>query len=291
MELVQIRYFLEVAKTKHITNSAKNLHITQPALSQAIKRLEKTLGVPLFVSKGRNIMLTEYGLYMQKKLEPLMEELDHLPAKLKFMEKLENDTIHINVLAASELVMDAIIEFKKTHLGLHFQMLQNMENELYDIAVTTSLEPAKNQEKHCFTCKEEIFLAVPKEGCFQGQTTVSLRQVEEEEFISLQGSREFRAICDQFCRYAGFQPNIIFESDNPAAVKNMIGANMGIGFWPEFSWGELKNDQVQLLRIQEPRFERNITINYHQNKSDSRQVVEFYEFLVAFFQSRKQKKK
>ena len=61
MELIQIRYFLEVAETKHMTNSAKNLHISQPALSQAIRRLEESLGVPLFASKGRNIVLTEYG--------------------------------------------------------------------------------------------------------------------------------------------------------------------------------------------------------------------------------------
>lgn len=66
MELAQIRYFLEVARTKHMTNSARNLHITQPALTQAIHRLENDLGVPLFVPKGRNIMLTEYGKYLQK---------------------------------------------------------------------------------------------------------------------------------------------------------------------------------------------------------------------------------
>ncbi len=53
MELTQIRYFLEVADTKHMTNSAKNLHITQPALTQAIRRLEEDLGVPLFAAKGQ----------------------------------------------------------------------------------------------------------------------------------------------------------------------------------------------------------------------------------------------
>lgn len=287
MELVQIRYFLEVAKTKHITNSAKNLHITQPALSQAIKRLEKTLGVPLFVSKGRNIILTEYGRYMQKKLEPLMEELDQLPQKLRFMEKLENDTIHINVLAASELVMDAIIEYQKTHEGLHFQMLQNTENELYDIAVTTTLEQIKKNGETTFTCTENIFLAVPDEGRFHNKESIRLKEVEDEEFISLQGSREFRYITDQFCHYAGFKPNITFESDNPAAVKNMIGANMGIGFWPEFSWGEVNNDKVRLLEIQDPSCQRNIMISYNMNKTDSRSVIDFYEFLIEYFQSRK----
>lgn len=52
MELMQIRYFLEAAKTKHMTNSAKNLHITQPALTQAIRRLEKDLGCLCLPQKG-----------------------------------------------------------------------------------------------------------------------------------------------------------------------------------------------------------------------------------------------
>ena len=113
MELMQIRYFLETARTKHMTNSAKNLHITQPALTQAIRRLEADLGVPLFAAKGRNIVLTEYGKYLQKKLEPLMRQFDDIPEQLKMMVALEGETIHMNVLAASSLVMEAIIEYKK----------------------------------------------------------------------------------------------------------------------------------------------------------------------------------
>ena len=74
-----MKYFLEVAASQHVTRSAEKLHIAQPALTQAIHRLEKELDVPLFVSRGRNIVLTEYGKFLQKKLTPLLEELDEIP--------------------------------------------------------------------------------------------------------------------------------------------------------------------------------------------------------------------
>ena len=74
-----MKYFLEVAASQHVTRSAEKLHIAQPALTQAIHRLEKELNVPLFVSRGRNIVLTEYGKFLQKKLTPLLEELDEIP--------------------------------------------------------------------------------------------------------------------------------------------------------------------------------------------------------------------
>lgn len=287
MEFMQIRYFLETAKTKHMTNSAKNLHITQPALTQAVRRLERDLGVPLFAAKGRNIVLTEYGKYLQKKLEPLMDQLDAIPEQIKMMAALESETIHMNVLAASSLVMEAIIEYKKEHEEIHFQIQQNSESELYDIAVTTKLFYQGTEEENRFACDEEIYLAVP-DARYKDRVSIGLGEVADEGFISLLGSREFRYICDRFCQYAGFTPRIIFESDNPSAVKNMIAANMGIGFWPEFTWGSAGSERVRLLKIDDPVCQRDIIINYNLNKPDSRNVLDFYQFLTDFFKDRKE---
>ncbi|MGN0467107.1 MAG: LysR family transcriptional regulator [Acutalibacteraceae bacterium] len=290
MEINQIRYFLEVAKTQHITKSAQKLHIAQPALSQAIHRLEKDLRVPLFVSKGRNIMLTEYGKYLQKKLEPIMENLDKIPQQLQIMAKLESDTIHLNVLAASALVTEAIIEYKKLHNEINFQFIQGKDNDLYDIGITTRLfyQLPEEKEDNTFVCTEKIFLAVPKNHRLASEKSVRLGEVSQEGFISLMGSRQLRIICDRYCRHAGFEPRIIFESDSPAAVQNMIAANMGIGFWPEFTWGKVNSDSVTLLEIQEPICQRDILIDFKKNKIDSSAVEEFFVFLKDYCTKAKQ---
>lgn len=288
MELLQIRYFLEVAETKHMTKSAKRLHITQPALTQAIHRLEKELKVPLFAPKGRGIILTEYGRYLQKRLTPLMKQFDQIPEQLEIMARLEDETIHMNVLAASSLVMEAIIEYKKEHGEIHFQLQQNTESELYDIAVTTKMFYLGMDEKNSFSCAEKIYLAVPDDEKYKGRTSIRLEEVKDEGFISLLGSREFRSICDRFCQHAGFEPKIVFESDNPAAVKNMIAANLGIGFWPEFTWGSIEHENVLLLAIEEPVCQRDIVITYNMNKVDCSRMLEFYRFLIAYFKKRKE---
>ena len=137
MDITQIKYFLEVAKNQHITRSAKNLHVTQPTLTQSIHKLEADLGVPLFVPKGRNIILTPYGKYLQKKIEPVIEQWDKIPEELATMAKLETETIHMNVLAASSIVIEGIIDYKQKK-DMHFQILQNPQNELFDITITTS---------------------------------------------------------------------------------------------------------------------------------------------------------
>lgn len=61
MELLQLRYFLMVAKTGHMTSAAQKLNITQPVLSKSIRHLEDEVGVPLFDRVGRRIQLNDYG--------------------------------------------------------------------------------------------------------------------------------------------------------------------------------------------------------------------------------------
>ena len=283
MELTQIRYFLEVAESQHITKSAQKLHIAQPALSQSIHRLEKELRVPLFVSKGRNIVLTEYGKYLKQKLEPVLTELDSIPGQLQTMAKLESDTVHINVLAASTLVTEAIIEYKKKRSEVNFQVLQSSADQLYDIGIRTKLFYQLDKESDStFVCTEKIYLAVPSSHKLAVGNSIRLAEAADEGFISLMGSRQLRLICDRYCQHAGFSPKIIFESDSPAAVRNMIAANMGIGFWPEFTWGKLDTDKVKLLEIEEPLCRRDIIIDYKLNKTDSSTVTDFFDFFTDF---------
>lgn len=285
MELTQIRYFLEVASTQHMTRSAERLHIAQPALTQAIRRLERDLGVPLFAARGRGIVLTEYGRFLQERLTPLMQELDEIPSLLQTMAQLEEATIHLNVLAASALVTEAIIAYRKTHPDLHFKLSQHDDGHLYDIGITTRLfyQPPETASKHIHVCTEQIYLAVPHGHPFAARAGISLDEAADEGFISLMGSRQLRHICDRYCREAGFAPKIIFESDSPAAVQNMIAANMGVGFWPEFTWGAVDPLRVALVPITVPLCRRDLILDCRHNKTDSAAVDGFFAFLKEYF--------
>lgn len=291
MELTQLRYFLEVAKTQHVTKSAETLHVAQPALTQAIHRLENELEVPLFSSKGRNIVLTPYGKYFYEKLEPLLKSLSELPENLREMAKTENATIHLNVLAASSLVTEAIIEYQKIDDALHIQIHQNEKNDMDDIRVTTEISARTHENKTSddsnFICTEKIFLAVPNIQEFQEKKEITFEGIksigQKWGFVSLLGSKHLRSICDKYCADAGIKPNIIFESDNPTSVKNMIAANIGIGFWPEFSWGALDTSRVRLLKITKPDCKRDILITCKKNKAENSHVENFYKFLTGYF--------
>ncbi|MGN1080702.1 MAG: LysR family transcriptional regulator [Acutalibacteraceae bacterium] len=285
MKINQIRYFLEVASSGHVTKSAEKLHIAQPALTQSIKRLEKSLGIPLFESCGRNIRLTEYGEYLQKKLKTVIEELDSIPQELEKMRDLEEKTVRIAALAASSIVTEAIMAYKKLHSDVMFRLFQNSDEERCDIEITTKLFLQHDESRHQRTVfSENIFLAVPSDGKFADMCDIPLASVKNEGFICLLGSKQLRYICDRFCHHAGFEPKIVFESDNPTAVKNMIASNIGVGFWPEFSWGRLESDSVKLLKITDPVCQRDIVITLKSGAERGKTAEDFFEFLSSYLE-------
>lgn len=279
MEFLQLKYFVEVARSQHMTSTAQKLHIAQPALSQSIHRLEKELGVKLFVSKGRNIVLTECGKFLQSKVEPIISTLENLPEQLEIISKENYSTIHINVLAASTIMTELIMEYSSTHDNVKFQLVQNSEYDdgICDIEITTKMDYQPVDTATEFECLERIFLAVANNEKYADISSIDLQSVAQENFISLMGSKQFRFICDKYCHRAGITPKIVFESDAPSAVKNMIGANLGIGFWPEYTWGEVANDKVKLLEINEPKCSRSIVVRCNSPKNKN--AVDFFNFV------------
>ena len=125
MELTQLRYFIKVAELQHITRASEELHIAQPALTQTIHRLENELGVPLFGSKGRNIVLTEYGKYLQNRLENLLPEFDKIPVEIENLKNKVNKTIKINIKAASTFVINAIVKYTQKNKDVVFEFEQS----------------------------------------------------------------------------------------------------------------------------------------------------------------------
>ena len=282
MELTQLRYFLAVAESLHMTASAERLHVAQPALSQAIARLEKELEVTLFDRTGRRLALTPCGEFLRERLRAPLATLEELPRELAELSRAEEKTVRLNVLAASKPVTDAIIAYQSMHPDVRFRLLQRSDAEECDLSISTGVPPAMKGE-NILVLEEQIFLAVPRAGAYGRRESIRLAEVAEESFISLAGSRQLRGICDKFCMQAGFSPRIGFESDDPASVRGLIAAHAGVGFWPEFSFGECREEGVRFLPISAPRCSRSLILKRHGDVARNDAVESFFAFLCDFF--------
>lgn len=290
MELAKLRYFYQVAKTGNVTKAADEIHIAQPALSKAIKQLEEELGVPLFYKKGRNICLTVFGRHLQMRLESILPQIDGIADEIQSLKAEQRRTVKLNVLTASTAITEMVVDYKKKHKGTIFQLIQNEAETDCDVSVR--LGDMENgvypKPLRSVTIEEEIYLAVPKSSSYAEKESIYLDEVKDEWFVHLAGSRPFRAICDGLCAKAGFTPKTSFESDSPTAVKNIIGANAGVGFWPEYTWGRVSTD-VKLLHIQHPVCRRKIVVSLHESHVPSAVAEAFFVYLIEKLTAKKKR--
>ncbi len=78
MELRVLRYFIAIAREKNMTKAAQRLHISQPSLSKEIRKLEDELGHTLFIRTNRNMLLTDEGMLLRKRVEDILAMVDRI---------------------------------------------------------------------------------------------------------------------------------------------------------------------------------------------------------------------
>lgn len=287
MELLQLRYFLAVAESEHMTNTAKQLHIAQPALTQSIHRLEQELGVSLFERAGRGIRLSPAGAYIRDRVKPAMETLENVARDVQLFQQGEQGVVRVGVHAASGVAIDGIAAYSELNPHVSFEITQDERERHRDVIVTTitprgSSTVENAMEKTPFS--ERIGIAVPASSALGD--TASLADFANERFIALAGSRRFREVCDTFCARRAFTPHIAFESDNPLVVKKMIGLGLGVGFWPDHSWGDLDPKSCRLVHLQEPEFTRDVIVAKTSRCTPDSEAQRFYEFLLDYVAKR-----
>lgn len=287
MELLQLKYFLAVAESEHMTNTAKQLHIAQPALTQSIHRLEQELGVSLFERAGRGIRLSPAGAYVRDRVKPAMETLENVARDVQLFQQGERGVVRVGVHAASGVAIDGIAAYSELNPHVSFEITQDERERHRDVIVTTITPRGSSTvenavEKTPFS--ERIGIAVPA-GSTLGDTA-SLADFASERFIALAGSRRFREVCDTFCARRAFTPHIAFESDNPLVVKKMIGLGLGVGFWPDHSWGDLDPKSCRLVHLQETEFTRDVIVAKTSRCTPDSEAQRFYEFLLDYVAKR-----
>lgn len=287
MELLQLKYFLAVAKSEHMTNTAKQLHIAQPALTQSIHRLEQELGVSLFERAGRGIRLSPAGAYVRDRVKPAMETLENVARDVQLFQQGEQGVVRVGVHAASGVAIDGIAAYSELNPHVSFDVTQDERERHRDVIVTTITPRGSSTvenavEKTPFS--ERIGIAVPASSALGN--TASLADFANERFIALAGSRRFREVCDTFCARRAFTPHIAFESDNPLVVKKMIGLGLGVGFWPDHSWGDLDPKSCRLVHLQEPEFTRDVIVAKTSRCTPDSEAQRFYEFLLDYVTKR-----
>ncbi|MFC0215714.1 LysR family transcriptional regulator [Paenibacillus chartarius] len=287
MELLQLQYFLAVARLEHMTEAARSLHVTQSSLSKTIGRLEEDLGVPLFDRTGRKLRLNEYGTRFLRRAERALFELEQGKQEIRDVSNPEQGTIELAVTNASTLPT-ILREFRKQHphTQFHVQMLTTQEMitllQRGEADYGLSSPPIHGDDMECqIVFIDPILVAVPEGHRLANRSSAALTELKNESFVGVKKGYLTRDLVDDVCLSAGFAPNYVYEGNEPARLTALVEAGIGIGFIP--STAVNPREHIRYLRIEDHELVREIALLWHRDRYISRAALAFREVVVQYF--------
>lgn len=286
MDLTQLKYFQTLARLEHSTRAAEQLHIAQPALSRSMRKLEDELGLPLFDRVGRGLKLNENGRILLRHTNAALLEIEDAKRELAEKRGKMNRHVSVSMQAASKLLPAIIRGFNEKYPDVSLDIKQQDAGQNApecDIVIFSSIEP---QEKaNCITLmQEEICLAMPSANPLSRRKSVALNEVAGQPFICLYKGKGLRQVTDEYCRMAGFQPEIVLESDNPGTVRELTALGVGLAFIPKITWRGVGDDPgISLVEISGQKCTRCINMEWRESGYVTKASRLFKNYLVEFF--------
>ena len=294
MDLLQLKYFQEVAKHEHLTKASQKLNVSQPALSKMIAKLEQSLGYQLFDRTGRQIRLNKFGKAYLQTVENIFQELNKGDKELAYLADKQKELISVAVtipLILPELLGGFLEKYPKTRFRQYHAFSERMRNQLetgvIDVGIATV--PFEDDDIEWYPVfQEEILLAVPLSHPLAERKSIYLKEVENDPFIVMPAGYGFRDMTESFCASAGFYPNFAFEGDETGVTFELVEKGLGIAFSPTV----IKSQRVASLNIAElhviePKCYRSVGLVWHKNRSQTEVVKEFIAYTIDFLENSK----
>lgn len=246
MNLAQLRYLVELAKYENYTYTAKQLNITQPSLSNAIKSLEEEIKVPLFKKQGRNVVLTEYGKTFSTDISQGLRTIDHAVEKVQNM-SLQRTTLRVASLRSlstqwvPELVQRYLNLYPDDRGALQFRfsgstgfstdILAELQAGQYDISFCAEDGQPKGISLHP-VIRQSIVLITAEDHQLAERNSVTLKELQDYEYISFVTRSAAYKLFKQMFTSAPVAPSIVAYGENLQTVAGLVSNHFGIAIVP-----------------------------------------------------------
>jgi len=255
----RIRYFLTVARLRHFGRAAKELHISQPPLSQQIRLLEKELGVDLLVRTTRSVDLTEAGRVLYDGGAKAVAELERAIAAAQRIHRGEGGLLRIGFVstAASKVLPDALSRLRKRYPDATvelFHLTSSQQAEAFEKGEIDAgfLRTVPPQDVDASVIQREpLYAALPVGHRLARQRSLSVAALAAEPFVMWERRQTSGIALEtlELCRKHGFEPRIALEVTNPSAMLSLVAGGEGVAIVPASALN-LRQEALVFRRLQ-----------------------------------------
>ena len=241
MELRQLVYAEAVARHRHFTRAAEELHVAQSALSHQIRRLEAEVGTELFERTSRRVVPTEAGEAVARRARRVLAEIDGVRGELDELEGLVRGRIAVGALlpAGGIEVTTVLARFNQAFPGIEVglregtaaDMLALLEADELDVAFSLVAGEVADGVDALRVSEEQVVAAFPP-GTAPAAERVTAGDLAGVPLATPRSGSAIKAVADQFFARAGKEFNVSLESGDPYLIRCLVSDGFGAALLP-----------------------------------------------------------
>ncbi len=243
MDTKIIEYVIAIAEEKSLSKAAERLYITQPALSQRLKKLEEELGTPLFIRDNTGLSITDAGRIYINGGRSVLQIKNEALNKLSGMNRRNRDLLRFG--CATSVALECIPAFREKYPDIEL-VTQRCNTPAakdaltmgqMDIAVLLTSALQHSTLEYLPLSKNELLLAVPENHPALSEEQVfqdGYDALKNDYFILSPAPSYSRDLEDQALQIMGLRPQVLCEINDNVSRRYMLNRKLGNGFLPSY---------------------------------------------------------
>jgi LysR family transcriptional regulator, transcriptional activator of the cysJI operon len=289
MQVETLKVFSDLVDSASFSAAARKNDITQSAVSQQIRALEKKFGVVFFERGKKNFSITPEGQIFDEAAREILEIYTSIEDRLSQMKDVVEGQLRICTIFSIGLhdlppmIRDFQEKFKNVEVLVDYKRYDQVYNEVLegraDIGLVAYPQKRKGVVAEVFD-EDEMVLICPVSHRFRTRRKVSLRELDGERLISFGPDTPTRRAVDKMLRQFHVDVDLHMEFDNIETVKRAVEVSNGISIVPlRAVEQEILSKRLTALKIEEGPFQRPLGLLRKRSRATSPAVREFVRIL------------
>jgi DNA-binding transcriptional LysR family regulator len=261
MEIRTLSCFAEVVRRGGFSRASESLHLSQPAVSKAVRALEEELGQRLLVRQGRKVTLTDAGRVVFERAEGVLAAVRTLAEEVSEVGAVRRGRVRLGIppMVGGAFFPPVLHDFREAYPGVSLELREEGARRVEalvlegEIEVGATVLPTDEGAFETVPLMRDVLCAVlPPRSPLGRRRQVALRELERVPFVLYRADFALHGHILEACRRAGFAPQVASESSQWDFMAAMVAADVGVALLPRTVCERLDRGQVHVVPLRDP---------------------------------------
>jgi DNA-binding transcriptional LysR family regulator len=286
MDVRNLAAFIEVVRRGGFSRASETLHLTQSAVSKAVKAIEEELGQPLLVRLGRRVALTDAGRVVFDRAQAVFSVLHSIEEEVAEVGAVRRGHLRLGIppMVGGAFFPPVLGDYRSAHPGVVLELREVGARSVEALVMEGEIEagatvlPTDRSAFEVVPLMRDVLRAVvhPRSPLAR-RRSVALRDLERVPFVLYREDFALHLHILDACRREGFSPQVASESSQWDFMAAMVAADVGVALLPRTICRRLDSAQVKVLPLVEPELRWDLALIWKKDRHLSPAARAFIE--------------